>query len=47
MAIPTHWWHYLLYNQRAALLKASLYYDKRLKGSTRIVVDVLYHLWHS
>jgi hypothetical protein len=47
MAIPTHWWHYLLHNQRVTLLKASLYYNKKHKGSTRIVVDVPYHLRHS
>lgn len=43
-AIPTRWWHYFLHNQRATLLKASLYYNRRHKGNTRIFVDVPYQL---
>ena len=43
-AIPTRWWHYLLHNQRAPLLKASLFLNRKHKGSTRIFVDVPYQL---
>lgn len=43
-AIPTRWWHYILHNQRAAWLKAALYYNKQHKGSTRVFVDVPYQL---
>jgi amino acid transporter len=43
-AVPTRWWHYILHNQRATLLKAGLYYNRQYKGTTRIFVDVPYHL---
>lgn len=43
-AIPTRWWHYLLHNQRAPLLKASLFLNRKHKGTTRIFVDVPYQL---
>jgi hypothetical protein len=43
-AIPSRWWHYLLHNQRATLLKASLLLNRKHKGSTRIFVDVPYQL---
>lgn len=43
-AIPSKWWHYLLHNQRATLLKASLMLNRRHKGNTRIFVDVPYQL---
>lgn len=43
-AVPTRWWHYLLHNQRAPLLKAALFLNRKYKGSTRIFVDVPYQL---
>lgn len=43
-AVPTKWWHHLLHNQRAMLLKTSLYYNRKHKGGTRIFVDVPYQL---
>lgn len=43
-AVPTHWWHYLLHNQRAPLLKAALLLNRKHKGATRIFVDVPYQL---
>lgn len=43
-AVPTHWWHYLLHNQRAPLLKAALFLNRKYKGATRIFVDVPYQL---
>ncbi len=43
-AIPSKWWHELLHNQRAMLLKASLFYNRKHAGETRIFVDVPYQL---
>lgn len=43
-AVPTRWWHYLLHNQRAPLLKAALFLNRKYKGSTRVFVDVPYQL---
>lgn len=43
-AVPTKWWHHLLHNQRATLLKSSLYFNRKHKGGTRIYVDVPYQL---
>lgn len=43
-AIPSKWWHYLLHNQRATLLKASLMLNRSHKGNTRVFVDVPYQL---
>jgi amino acid transporter len=43
-AIPTKWWHDMLHNQRSLLLKASLMFNRKHKGGTRIFVDVPYQL---
>lgn len=43
-AIPCKWWHYLLHNRRAMMLKASLLLNRKHKGSTRVFVDVPYQL---
>jgi len=43
-AIPTRWWHDMLHNQRSLLLKASLMFNRKHKGGTRIFVDVPYQL---
>ena len=43
-AVPSKWWHELLHNQRGVLLKASLYYNRKHAGGTRIFVDVPYQL---
>ena len=43
-AIPTKWWHDILHNQRSILLKASLIFNRKHKGGTRIFVDVPYQL---
>lgn len=43
-AITTRWWHHLLHNHRAIMLRAVLYYTHRNRGSTRIFVDVPYQL---
>lgn len=45
-AIPTKWWQHVLHNQRSTLLKASLMFNRKHKGDTRIFVDVPYQLKH-
>jgi amino acid transporter len=42
--IPAKWWHSLLHNQTAWLLKAALLYRRRHLGFQRVIVDVPYHL---
>ncbi|MBY0431687.1 MAG: hypothetical protein K2Q10_10855, partial [Rhodospirillales bacterium] len=42
--VPSRWWHHLLHNQTALMLKAALLYRKQPGNETRIVVDVPYHL---
>jgi len=37
--LPAHWWHGVLHNQRALLLKASLLFKERV-----ILIDVPFHL---
>ncbi|HEV2614783.1 MAG TPA: APC family permease [Gammaproteobacteria bacterium] len=43
-AIPTKWWHDMLHNQRSLFLKASLMFNRKHKGGTRVFVDVPYQL---
>jgi amino acid transporter len=43
-AIPSRWWQDMLHNQRSLLLKASLMFNRKHKGGTRIFVDVPYQL---
>lgn len=43
-AIPTRWWHDMLHNQRSLFLKASLMFNRKHKGGTRVFVDVPYQL---
>lgn len=42
--VPARWWHHLLHNQNALLLKAALVYRRSEDGIGRVVVDVPYHL---
>jgi hypothetical protein len=42
--IPAHWWHSLLHNQTAWLIKTALLYRRRHLGYQRVIVDVPYHL---
>jgi amino acid transporter len=42
--VPAHWWHSLLHNQTAWLIKAALLYRRRHLGYQRAIVDVPYHL---
>ncbi len=42
--VPRKWWHGLLHNQTAWLIKAALLYRRRHLGYTRVIIDVPYHL---
>lgn len=42
--VPARWWHNLLHNQTAWLLKAALLYRRRRLGFQRVIIDVPYHL---
>ena len=42
--VPAKWWHYLLHNRRATMLKASLLLDDGPKNSGRVFVTVPYKL---
>lgn len=42
--VPRRWWHNLLHNQTAWLLKAALLYRRRKMGFQRVIIDVPHHL---
>jgi amino acid transporter len=42
--VPAKWWHNLLHNQTAWLLKAALLYRRRHLGYQRAIIDIPYHL---
>jgi hypothetical protein len=42
--VPARWWHALLHNQTAWLLKAAMLYRRRTHGFQRVIIDVPYHL---
>ena len=42
--VPAKWWHALLHNQTAWLLKTALLYRRRHLGFQRVIIDVHYHL---
>jgi hypothetical protein len=42
--VPARWWHELLHNQTARLLKKALIYRRGQTGKNRVVIDVPYHL---
>jgi hypothetical protein len=44
--VPARWWHSLLHNQTAWILKAALLYRRRRMGFQRVIIDVPYHLRH-
>ncbi len=44
--IPARWWHTLLHNQTAKLIKRVLLYRRGLAGTDRVLIDVPYHLHH-
>jgi amino acid transporter len=42
--VPAKWWHHLLHNQTAQLLKRALLYRRGRTGKDRVIIDVPYHL---
>jgi amino acid transporter len=42
--VPAKWWHGLLHNQSAWLIKAALLYRRRTLGFQRVIIDIPYHL---
>jgi amino acid transporter len=42
--VPAKWWHGLLHNQTAWLIKAALVYRRRRLGFQRVIIDVPFHL---
>ena len=42
--VPARWWHHLLHNQTALLLKAVLLYRRGRARQQRVIIDVPYHL---
>ncbi len=42
--VPAKWWHALLHNQTALMLKAALLYRRRAHGYQRVIIDVPHHL---
>ncbi len=42
--VPARWWHELLHNQTARLIKRALIYRRGQTGQDRVVIDVPYHL---
>jgi hypothetical protein len=42
--VPARWWHSLLHNQSASLIKSALLYNRRNRGFQRVIIDVPYHL---
>ncbi|HLE13320.1 MAG TPA: APC family permease [Anaerolineales bacterium] len=42
--VPVRWWHSLLHNQTAWMLKTALLYQRRRVGFQRAIIDVPFHL---
>jgi amino acid transporter len=42
--VPSRWWHSLLHNQTAWMLKTALLYRRRRAGFQRAIIDVPFHL---
>lgn len=42
--VPARWWHNLLHNQTALLLKTVLFYRRNRSAEERVIIDVPYHL---
>jgi amino acid transporter len=42
--VPARWWHHLLHNQSAVLLRLAMLYGRRRLGYTRAIIDVPFHL---
>lgn len=44
--VPARWWHNLLHNQTAWLLRVALLYRRHLLGKSRAIIDVPFYLEH-
>jgi amino acid transporter len=44
--VPARWWHHLLHNRTAFLLKNILVYQSGKTGRDRVIINVPYHLRH-
>jgi amino acid transporter len=44
--VPARWWHTILHNQTAWLLRAALHYRRRHLGYSRVIIDVPFYLRH-
>jgi hypothetical protein len=42
--VPARWWHELLHNHTARLIKRVLVYRRGKIGKDRVIIDVPYHL---
>jgi amino acid transporter len=42
--LPARWWHHLLHNQTARIIKRALLYRRSLTGRARVIIDIPYHL---
>jgi len=42
--VPSRWWHFLLHNQNAFMMKAALYFRRRHGTRVTVVADVPYYL---
>ena len=42
--MPPRWWHFLLHNQNALLLKTALFFRRRAGRFVTVVTDVPYYL---
>lgn len=42
--VPARWWHHLLHDQTALLIKTVLTYRRQQTGRDRVIIDVPYHL---
>jgi hypothetical protein len=42
--VAARWWHELLHNQTARMIKRALIYRRGKTGKDRVIVDVPYHL---
>ncbi len=42
--VPARWWHQLLHNRTAALIRTAIVYQRGQSGVDRVVINVPYHL---
>ena len=42
--VPAHWWHNILHNQTAWLLKMALLYGRHRQGKSRAIIDMPFYL---